>query len=364
VPPDVAELRRWTAGTRRSLAPVTLDGVHIQAVPWLGPPRPLSYASWGWWMSPSLHVALDRLRAEWPFDVLHAHCLAPAGHAAALWMARRRDRERPTFVVSGHGPDLTTLADGAVGRRAVRQALDAADLVLANSTWTRRRCEALAGHALAIEVVHLGATLAAPGDERAGDGDGDRDGDAGRRLRVITVAHLQERKHHHVVLRALACLPEPARPDYLIVGAGEQRERLERLTDELGLRARVRFAGQLPNEQAVARVAQSDLFVMPGVEEPFGVAFVEALAAGVPAVGSRGQGGPEDIATAGEGMLLVGDEDAPGLAALIARLDGDRSELARLGRAARATAMAHFTWERCGERTVAAYARALASRRS
>ena len=49
---------------------------------------------------------------------------------------------------------------------------------------------------------------------------------------------------------------------------------------------------------------------MPGVEEPFGVAFVEAMAAGLPAIGSRGEGGPEDIAAAGPGMILVEPGDA------------------------------------------------------
>ncbi len=63
---------------------------------------------------------------------------------------------------------------------------------------------------------------------------------------------------------------------------------------------------------------------MPGIEEPFGVAYVEAMAAGLPAIGSRGEGGPEDIAAAGEGMVLVEPDDVSGLAATIERLIGDR----------------------------------------
>src|SRR6185312_15425160 len=99
---------------------------------------------------------------------------------------------------------------------------------------------------------------------------------------------------------------------------------LERLTAELGLGETVRFLGQLPNDRAVAHVAECDLFVMPSVEEPFGVAFVEAMAAGVPAIGSRGEGGPEDIAAAGEGMVLVAPDDPGVLAAEIERLTTDQ----------------------------------------
>ena len=147
------------------------------------------------------------------------------------------------------------------------------------------------------------------------------------------------------------------RREYLVIGEGPCREPLQRLAVELGVAERVRFVGQLPNPQAVARAAACDLFVMPGVEEPFGVAFVEAMAAGLPAIGSRGEGGPEDIAAAGGGMVLVAPDDAGALAAEISRLSDDRDELARLGAEARATVAASFTWERCGAQTVAAYRR-------
>ena len=352
VPPDGAQLRRWAAGARRSLRPTTLDGLRVQPVAWLGPPRPISYGSWGYWMSAPLGRALDQLLEAWPFDLVHAHCLAPTGHAAERWIGRRRVGDRPAFVVSAHGGDMIHVPERSrVGRRACLAALRGADRVLANSSWAQRRCEAIAGGPLPISVVHLGATLAPPPAEHDG------------RVTVVTVAHLQARKHHDVVLRALARIDPARRPDYLVIGDGERRESLQRLTAQLGLGERVRFLGQLPNPEAVARIAECHLFVMPGVEEPFGVAFVEAMAAGVPAIGSRGEGGPEDIAAAGEGMLLVTPGDVDELAALLGRLCGDRAELRRLGAAARATATASFTWERCGETTLAAYGEALARAR-
>jgi glycosyltransferase involved in cell wall biosynthesis len=202
---------------------------------------------------------------------------------------------------------------------------------------------------LPVSVVHLGATVTSTTPAHNG------------RVRLVTVAHLQARKHHDVVLRALARLDRASRPEYLVIGDGEQRHELERLATQLDLDDRVRFLGQLPNEEALARMAGCDLFVMPGVEEPFGVAFVEAMAAGVPAIGSRGEGGPEDIAAAGEGMLLVTPGDVDELAGTLQRLCADREELRRLGTAARTTASRNFTWEQCGDRTLAAYREALAA---
>jgi len=134
---------------------------------------------------------------------------------------------------------------------------------------------------------------------------------------------------------------------------GPGRAPRARRAAELGLAANVTFAGQLEHRRALEELATCHLFAMPGVEEPFGVAFVEAMAAGLPAIGARGEGGPEDIAAAGDGMLLVPPDDHRALARAIADLfAGDPEEL---GRAARATAERCFTWDRCGRETVAAY---------
>ena len=351
VPPATAPLGRWIEGARTSLEPLSLDGLSVQPVPFVAPPRPVSYGSWGYWVAPPLARALDRLYARWRFDVLHAHCLAPAGHAASRWLRRRRGPDRPAFVVSGHGPDMINVPENSsMGRRACVAAMARADLVLANSEWARRRCEEIAGRPLPARVVHLGADLtpATPGSNGV--------------IRMVTVAHLVARKRHDVVLRSLAALDPAHRPDYLVIGDGPCREPLERLAASLGVAERVRFLGQLPNPEAVARAAACDLFVMPGVEEPFGVAFVEAMAAGLPAVGSRGEGGPEDIAAVGSGMVLVEPDDVAALAAVLDRLLADRAELRRLGAAARETVAANFTWERCGAETVAAYQAALRGR--
>ena len=348
LPPATGALSDWIAGARTSLRSTALDGLSVQPVPFVAPPRPISYGSWGYWMAPPLGRALDRLHAEWRFDVLHAHNLAPAGHAAARWI-RTRPPRASAFVVSAHGPDMIHVAENSpVGRRACVAAMAAADLVMANSTWAARRCEQIAGRSLPVQVVHLGADI--PAEVASSNG----------QVRIVTVAHLVRRKRHDVVLRALARLEPARRPEYLVIGEGPCREPLERLAAELGVGERVRFLGQLPNREAVARAAACDLFVMPGVEEPFGVAFVEAMAAGLPAIGSRGEGGPEDIAAAGPGMVLVEPDDPSGLASALDRLTADRSELARLGAAARETVAANFTWERCGVETVVAYQAALA----
>jgi teichuronic acid biosynthesis glycosyltransferase TuaC len=342
-PPDSRPVRRWLAGVRSSLRPWELDGIQIQPVPFASPPRPRSYGAWGHWMAPPLHAALQRLRSRFDFDLLHAHCIAPPGYAAARWA--RRDG-RPPLVVSAHGPDMIGVPElSGVARRACEAGLRGADLVLANSRWAERRCEQIARGPLPTRVVHLGADLPELPAERR------------ERPTVVTLAHLVARKRHAVVLHALAELRPALDLDYLVIGDGPGREPLERLAAELGLAGNVTFAGQLEHARALAELRRCHVFAMPGVEEPFGVAFVEAMAAGLPAIGARGEGGPEDIAAAGEGMLLVAPDDHRALARTMADVFERGPE--ELGRAARETVERNFTWERCGRETVAAYEAAL-----
>jgi glycosyltransferase involved in cell wall biosynthesis len=341
--PDTGPLRRWAGGVRSTLEAWELDGLPIQPVAFLSPPRPRSYGSWGQWMAPPLGRALDRLRREWPFDLVHAHSIVPPGYAAARWRRRRG----AALVVSAHGPDMIHVPrHSSMARRASAAALRGADLVVANSRWAERRCEELAGGALSTTVVHLGTDVPERLPERR------------ERPTIVTVAHLAARKRHAVVLHALAEMEREL--DYLVIGDGPGRGALERLAGELGLGERVRFLGQLEHGRALEEARGCHAFVMPGVEEPFGVAYVEAMAAGLPAIGARGEGGPEDISAAGEGMLLVPPDDHRALARALEELFAHGPE--ELGEAARETVRRNFTWERCGRATVEAYERALAAR--
>ncbi len=119
--------------------------------------------------------------------------------------------------------------------------------------------------------------------------------------------------------------------------------------------AQVEFRGELEHADAVASAQAGTLFVLPSVAEAFGVSYIEAMAGGVPAIGCRGEDGPEEIAAAGGGIELVAPRDPAGLATAIGSLLSQPERLAALGREARLTVQSSFTWERCGRDTVAAY---------
>jgi len=339
-PRDLArEARRLLRHPRRA----TLDGIEVEYVRFASPPRPRSYGSWGAWAAPSAALALRRLRRRFPFDLVHAHNAVPAGDAV------RRARIAAPLVVSVHGSDVFHTAPRfAAGREAVRATFATARLVLANSAGVEEASRALG--AQRTRVLRLGTDVPpAPVDPAAADPPA-----------LVTVAHLVARKRHADVVRALALLRD-RRPAlrYHVIGAGPEHEPLARLAAELGVADRVVLTGQLPHAEALARAREASLFVMPSVDEAFGVAYVEAMAAGLPAIAARGEPGPDEIAAVGGGLRLVDAGDVEALARTIDELLGDPAALRALGADARATVERAFTWERCGAETVRAYEDAL-----
>jgi glycosyltransferase involved in cell wall biosynthesis len=319
------------------------DGLPIAYLPYVSPPRERSYPKWGAWAAPTVAYGLRRLRRSFPFELIHAHNVVPAGDSV------RRARPPVPFVVSVHGGDvLYTAPRSQAGTDAVARGLGSARLVLANSQGIAEL--ARAHGAGDTRVVHLGADLPAASRPARGDGP----------PTLVTVGHLIARKRHSDVVRVLAVLSQK-HPTlrYAIVGEGPERIALEGLAARLGVAERVEFHGQLAPERAVALSQRSTLFVMPSTEEAFGVADVEAMAGSIPAIGCRGEPGPEEIAAAGDGMVLVPPGDVERLTQRIDELLCDPNRLREAGQRARATVAAYFTWERCGEQTLAAYEHAL-----
>ncbi len=337
-----AEVRQAVGTLLRQPRQAVIDGLPVDYVRFLAPPRPRSYGTWGAWAAPPLALHLHRLQRRWPFDVIHAHSAVPAGEAV------RRSRLGVPLVVSSHGADtFYTAANYAAGEKAVRDVYGAASIVLANSRGIERSAVRLG--ARRTRVVRLGTDVPDVLPPKRDD------------PTLVTVAHLVARKRQGDVIRALWVLRDRhPRLRHLIVGDGPERSRLEALAVRLGLADRVEFAGQLPNPEALQAAWTGHLFVLPSVDEAFGVAYVEAMAGGLRAVGCLGEPGPAEIEEAGPGIRLVAPGDIPALAAAIDReLVRPPREQRERGAQARETVQRHFTWERCGRATLAVYEQAL-----
>ena len=169
-------------------------------------------------------------------------------------------------------------------------------------------------------------------------------------LSLVTVCRLVKGKGIDIVLRALKILAARGIPyRYVIGGEGPERRFLEALVDELGLGDRVHFQGSVVGEEKWRLLRNADVFVMPSRldstipwQEGFGIAFVEAAAFGVPAVGSR-SGGIPDAVVDGETGILVPEESPLDLADALTFLYRKPEIRKGMGRAARERARREFS---------------------
>jgi teichuronic acid biosynthesis glycosyltransferase TuaC len=334
------ELRAAATQPRRD----ALDGIEVEYLRFGSPPRERSYASWHRWAARPLARALDRLHSRAPLDVVHAHYALPAGGAVLPWVGRRGI----PLVVSVHGGDLLSpLLSGGPAVSAKREVLGRASRVVANSRAMLERAAELSGSSERMRVIHPPAEP--PPDPLPPKHE---------RPTIATLGNLDPRKRHEDVLSAIERLA-PRLPGlrWVVIGGG----RAEGLaTRARASRVEVDLLGPLPPAEAVAELARCHVMAMPSVDEAFGVAYAEAMLCGLPAIGCAGEPGPEEIASLGEGMVLVPRGDGDALAAAID--DALRPErLGELSAAARRTAAEHFTLERCGELTVETYRDAAAA---
>lgn len=154
------------------------------------------------------------------------------------------------------------------------------------------------------------------------------------------VATLRSWKGHKYLLKAVAELDDP-RIRVVIVGDGPQRDKLNRLTVELGLTRVVRFAGQ--QRDVVPWLQALDLFALPSyANEGVSQAVMQAMASGLPVI-TTPIGSSADVIKPGLTGVLVPPKDSKALAQAIRKLLDNPKEAARLGEGARA-----FALENCG----------------
>jgi glycogen synthase len=137
-----------------------------------------------------------------------------------------------------------------------------------------------------------------------------------------------------------------------IAGSGSQRAALEEQTNRLGLGQTVRFLGSIADPRTLFWAI--DIFVQPSVMEGLGVALLEAMACGLPAIASRAGGMAEVIEDRHNG-LLVAAADSIALARAVEELAGSPAMQSSLGAEARTRAERNFSLAAMARETMALY---------
>jgi len=178
---------------------------------------------------------------------------------------------------------------------------------------------------------------------------------AGRPFTVGYAGGLLPEKGIDVLLRAMAGLDLDWKLELL--GAGEERPRLEALARELGIEERVVFMQRVPSERMPDFYRGLDLFVLPSLttkswKEQFGRVLVEAMSCGVPVIGSSSGAIPEVIGDAG---VVFPEGDVGALSQAVWRIAGDAAFRRELSERGRRRVLERFTHSMVAEATVELY---------
>lgn len=299
-------------------------------------------------------LKLKRLHARRPYDLEHYFFSLPTG----LLTLAPGLRPRTPYIVSLRGSDVP----GYDPFNARVERLHAVLKPLTRRIWRRASRVVALSDALAetargavpgvdIEVIPNGidAKRFSPPPLRP----------AGRRVRLITVARLLERKGIQTILRACA-QPSVLPVELTIVGTGPFEAELKEMVRELGLTDRVRFAGFVPNEELPDWYRNSDIFVLPSETESFGLVFAEAMSCGLPIAASNAGGIPETVRDGVDGLLCPPGEPAS-LRENLLRLMSNVDTRREISHWQRERILERYTWDRIAARYADVYRSVLAT---
>jgi glycosyltransferase involved in cell wall biosynthesis len=275
---------------------------------------------------------LDKIRRDFPFDVIDAEFFYPDGPVAVA-MGRRFG---VPVSIKARGADIQYWGHRAGCRGQVRAAGQAADGLLAVSGALRDDMIAIGLPGDRIKVHHTGVDQSAfhPRDRATAKAALGVSGPL-----VVTIGHLIPRKSQALVIEAMAQVPGAT---YWIVGQGPDKAKLAALIDSMGLADRVHLKGLRPHAALPEILAAADVMALPSSSEGLANVWVEALACGTPIVVGN-IGGADEVVDRPEAGRIVARE--PGaIAAAIRELLADPPAQEAVAEAAR-----RFTWERNGE---------------
>ena len=278
------------------------------------------------------------------FDVIHTHGLLSTLAMAGLRIARRLG---VPSVTTHHS--LIRLTHLPVARLIYIGAMNRATMVTAVSEAAARDARRASGRADVVTVpngIELGV--------RSGG-----HGHAASDTRIVSVMRLKLKKRPYHLVRDFARVVErvsdPSAVSLTVVGDGPERRRLERLATWLGIRDRVAFRGACTPGEVASILAGSSLFIAPASAEAFGLALLEARAAGLPVVAMRRGGVPELVEHGRHGLLANSRKE---FVDAVVRLVDDRPLRDRLASGSR-DGLEQFSWEAVAGRYLQVYHQAM-----
>lgn len=242
----------------------------------------------------------------------------------------------PTHLVRPHSPIFTITHGIEVWSRLPRHKLAgliASDRILSVSRYTADKLVSEQG--VNPKIIQVIPNLLDP-DFQAEMAAWQATGQSVTPTRLLTIsrmhAHDADKGIDHVIRALPAIRARIPDVNYVVVGDGSDRPRLEQLAHEKGVSDIVTFAGRMPDQQLHSYLAGTDLFVLPSRKEGFGIVFLEAMAYAKPVIAGAHGGSPE-VVVDGETGVLVKHGDVEALVGAISGLLQDAGKRRAMGAA-------------------------------
>lgn len=164
---------------------------------------------------------------------------------------------------------------------------------------------------------------------------------------LITTSRLTLKNGIDDVVRALPLLPE--RVKFLVIGEGEDQEKLVKLIKENALEKRVQLLGKRDHAELPKLLAASDLFIRASLSEGLGISFLEAMAVGLPVIATP-VGGIPDFLKDGETGVFCQPRDPASIVVAIQRLLDDAELVRKLHERGPALIRQDYDWDKLAQR--------------
>lgn len=273
-----------------------IDGVSIYYIDCLSFSNFGKYTFNNWFGYIAVKNFFNKLMKKEAVDIIHAHTIGFDGYIGG----RLKVKYGIPLVLTTHGSDTIMELDQGRGRQVVR-ICKKADIVVAVSSMLRKR---LLSECSLLDIrVILNGFVKEPVLYKEKEP-----------YTVLQVSSLIKRKKTDVTIQAFAkVLNRFPQASLGIIGEGTEKAELVRICRELQIEKSVYFYGHLSNEDVLKHMAQTQVFVMPSVNEGFGIVYLEAMSQKCAVIGTNGEG-IMDIIEGGENGILISPDDVDGLA--------------------------------------------------
>ncbi|HNX00337.1 MAG TPA: glycosyltransferase [Candidatus Cloacimonadota bacterium] len=257
------------------------EGIRVHHPQWYSPPRAMfwkdEYKWFDWYCSRQIN---DIMKREKP-DAVICSWLSPFGIYAKYI---KEKHHIPVFVIP-EGDDLLIYPDQYDGWNNLRGILNQyADRIICSSKYMYDHAQNRRGllHAVQINNGYDHDLFKFEGITKTDSG-----------IKLLSVGYLDHVKGQDILLRAMAQLGNGY--ELTLVGDGALKNELQQLARSLGLQNRVKFVGFQAPQKLASFYHNADIFCLASRSEGFGISILEAMACGLPVIGSNVGGIPEKI---------------------------------------------------------------------